>query len=373
MEKPRSKDNQELLLKVMASHGEGDMLFEREELLSFTGLKPQQLNDAVVLAREAGWVRVEGKANVKPFTFDKASLTEKGRAQAEESALPKPNPFASFLKEQLTPRKIAEKLFWALILPAVTWFAARLGGLKMTDEVVVWGLTFFVICAIGAWLGGVKFNTKGRFLFATSIFLVVLVAAGFLTMKEAASKPVPATQPEMPDIRIVINRLSLGDMGADRVGTSLTFWLRVANRGSQTMLDSWRLAVQIDGQSGAINAPLQKVPSPFRLFIGEDEKQLMTLSADDDLSEKTVKEPLVKGGLIHGLLWFFLPNVDKAVIKARKTHLTVFCEDAYGKRYSAGQLLGALNSTAIVHFPGMKVPVVEPNPEMKTSSRIPKK
>jgi hypothetical protein len=81
------KDDAERLLRYMNEkqdpHGRGRGIFEGPPLMGALHMKPQDVNDAVDLLEENGYVETGRYLGTTPFVFRDVQLTPQGRLEAE--------------------------------------------------------------------------------------------------------------------------------------------------------------------------------------------------------------------------------------------------------------------------------------------------
>ena len=122
--------------------------------------------------------------------------------------------------------------------------------------------------------------------------------------------------------------------------------VEVKNSGAPSIAERWKLLVTIDGKE---YEPMgQEIPQPLKLKTITG--QTITYSREDALYDKSVRNPIPRGGQITGVLQY-LVDIDKETAQRSGLKLKLTFVDIVGKSYTAVNL--ADSKIGPTRYPGL--------------------
>jgi len=172
---------------------------------------------------------------------------------------------------------------------------------------------------------------------------------------------------ELPKFVVAINGFAFMDNWSQvpQAESLVVVMAHVVNTGSPSIATGWTLLVEVGGMPNGLRG--LPITIPEQMTLGSDDMHTVTFTSSDALYEKTVHQPIPKGGLIGGVLLFAF-QVQKSILESVGNRLTLTCWDAYNREFSGPGLVTADQRGSPMHYPGMKEQRPPLSPPAKPSS-----
>ncbi len=133
----------------------------------------------------------------------------------------------------------------------------------------------------------------------------------------------------------------------------------VANNGSPSVADQWKLSVLAPGWNHEASQPFSLIAPNEPVRFNYEEGDSLVYSQDDALYGKTMPQPLATGSKQTGLLMFLFPGLSKSVVTQKGTIVTLECRDVASNRIKTTRTLQGVIFKHPGYYPGTKPPTYE--------------
>jgi hypothetical protein len=180
-------------------------------------------------------------------------------------------------------------------------------------------------------------NIRRKQLGVIIISVLIIVACSIIILQpieldKLSSNNTQISNLAKPDFHCDIRRISLVDEPKEIDCASLVFYLEISNAGDQSIVKDWSSYILLNTGT-KVNGQLQA--TDIIISENEDSTQGKKIATQDLLFNKTIYQPIQKGGLISGFLLVRYPGVQEKDIMIDNTVFTIKFKDVIGKEYSS--------------------------------------
>jgi hypothetical protein len=218
-----------------------------------------------------------------------------------------------FLAAQFSVSNILGRLAWMALVAVVVRTWVWLSGIPLTGSKEM-GFWLIVPLSVFAVLGAIAYATRG-----------------------------------LPELKGSIDTLVVCSLGDKPNEAAIFVIASIRNTGMDSIADNWLLTVRPQGGRSIIATNIE-IPDGLPLKL---EHREMILRKQDALYEKTVEQPIPKGGQVRGILLFQLEGVRRETVTAPGTRFDLEFHGVFGSKSTAKTVMTE-RSESPRYLPGMQ-------------------
>ena len=216
---------------------------------------------------------------------------------------------------------------------------------------LIWSILLTIGLRLVLWLFKKTVRDKYFWIIVPLFVLVLLFAANYITGGRSRLNE--------PHITGTLDGINLAPV-PDSNNTTLLMIATIYNSGAPSFADGYRLTIKVPGMANDIIAAPQVLPE--RMTLKNEDGSSATYYGEDALYNKTTATPIPTGGMVRGILWFIVPNVNRDTIRQPDTQFILSFTDALNEEHTVERRAGVFSGSAPLYIPGLKPPQSSPSP-----------